>query len=86
MIEALPLVEPLVGEVAVAILNQCRVDRENVLLTTDGLHIVLDRRKGILEVLLNREGVPSLPNLRVKIMGNIQILVYLGKSLISHLF
>ena len=78
MIEALPLVEPLVGKVAVAILDQSGIDGENVLLTADGLHVVLDSREGILEVLLNREGVPSLSNLRVKVMGHIQILIYLG--------
>jgi hypothetical protein len=85
VIEILPLVEPLVGKVAVAILHQRRVDRENVLLTADGLHVVLDGGEGVLEVLLNRERVPSLPDLRVKVMGHIQILIYLGKGLVGHL-
>ena len=85
MIEILPLVEPLVGKVAVAILHQRRVDRENILLTADGLHVVLDGGEGVLEVLLNRERVPSLPDLRVKVMSHIQILIYLGKGLVGHL-
>jgi hypothetical protein len=81
MIEVFSLIEPLICEVPVSVLNEGLVHGEDVLLAADPLHIGLRGVEGSPVVLGDREGVPSLPDFRVNIIGHLQVLVYSTENL-----
>jgi hypothetical protein len=56
---------PLVGEVAIAVLNQRGVDRKNVLLSANALHVSFCRGKHHFVGEADGQRVPTLADLRV---------------------
>ena len=84
MIETLSLIEPLIGEVAVTILDESRIDGEDVLLAPDSLNILLGLSEGILVVLVDSEREPSLADLWVRVQSHIQVLVNFRHGLVGN--
>ena len=80
MVEALILVEPLHGEVVVAEVLKCCVDRRQVLQTTLGGDKLVRWLEHILVIDTEASWKPSLLHLGVRVSGDLEVLVDAGED------
>ena len=83
MVEVLILDEPLIGEVAAAILNQGLVNRKNVLHSSLIGHVMLSLLVGWLELHLDGEREPALPDFGILGISGVKVTINLCHKLVS---